>query len=575
MLTKNWYLTNYYVRKFQMNRVTDRFPKVSNTLLSSTELQLFSLILRESVLPEALYKPYKKLRQELPISENEVERTIALAIHNDLLRQDSAGYIHYPEQTFATLLQQLQSCFREKLPNIPYGTDTYEIFTNDFFQASLYHVQRILHIVQRRDKRLLNNKLARIELIRLLSRMWLTVFERFPAIDTTSLPLLQVYFLLRDGNSQFELSYFIEQLQKTPYCLQLLSLFGIDLDSSDVNFPFEVLSFARTIGLNVPDTSIFWMAISDLMAFLATTDERVKIRYNLLQKDFVHTANLLFLPIKGDEMMVSLTGALYSNDVEFPIGEGSPLEEIAAIRKELTKAIEQIPMNGRQQFPFHPLFVFIGHPGRGQRDSARILRHQFAQIVAWPYQQGYYEWDVQKRLNYPIGDLEKILKQYEKGCIYFHNFPPLLSPCTIDENLQTFLALLRANLRYRMLIFDFASLSQVQHYLPELETTEVFVVRFNSYTITHLQHHFRQLAVISEIDVSAESYYFLRDLYEKAKPFFDKGVYADQFVYQLFAESLRNMSFRIKEGFTSSGTLQNSEIIPDDLLKAFHLLLHL
>ena len=103
----------------------------------------------------------------------------------------------------------------------------------------------------------------------------------------------------------------------------------------------------------------------------------------------------------------------------------------------------------------------------------------------------------------------------------------------------------------------------------------MFVVRFKSYTATHLQHHFRQLAVMSEIDVSGEAYPFLRDLYEKAKPFFDKGVYADQFVYQLFAESLRNMSFRIKEGFAHSGALLNSEIIPEDLLKAFHLLLHL
>lgn len=547
----------------------------SSTLLPSSELHLFSLILRESVLPEVMQKPYKKLRQELTITENGAEKTITLAVQNDLLRQDAAGYFHYPEQTFAALLKNLQHCFKEKLQSTPCETDVYEAFSNDFFQASLYHVQRILHIAQRRDKRVLNSKLARIELIRLLSRIWLTVFELFPAIEATSLPLLQVYFLLRDGNFQFELPYFIEQLRNTPHCLQLLSLFANDLDSSDVNFPFDVLTFAQTIGLNTADTSMFWTATFDLMAFLATTDKRIEIRYDLLHEDFVHTASLLFLPIKNDESLASLTADWYSNDRELIADEGSPLEDIAALRKELAQQIEHIPTNTRQVFPLDSLFVFIGQPGCGQRDSARILRHQFAQIPAWPFQQGYYEWDVQKRLNYPLGDLSQLLHHYAQGCIYFYNFPPLVKSSTSDQNLQDFLNLVRINLRGRMYIFDFASLSQVQHYLPELETTQVFVVRFKSYTATHLQHHFRQLAVMSEIDVSGEAYPFLRDLYEKAKPFFDKGVYADQFVYQLFAESLRNMSFRIKEGFAHSGALLNSEIIPEDLLKAFHLLLHL
>lgn len=555
-----------------MNTITE---KASHTLLPLPELHLFSLILCERVQPEVLQKPYKKLRQKLTITEYGVEKAIMLAMQNGLLTQDAAGYYHYPEQTFAQLLKKLQLCFKGKLQNTSCESNVYEAFSNDFFQASLYYVQRILHIVQRRDKRVLNSKLARIELIRLLSRIWLIVFELFPAIEAASLPLLQVYFLLRDGNCQFELSYFVEQLRNTPHCLQLLSLFAKDLDSSDVNFPFDVLIFAQTIGLNTVDTSMFWTATFDLMAFLATTDKRVKIRYDLLYEDFVHTANLLFLPTKNDESLASLTADWCSNNLELIADEGSPLEEIAALRKELALQIEHIITNSQPFFSLDSLFVFIGQPGCGQRDSARILRHQFAQISAWPFQQGYYEWDVQKRLSYPLDDLSQLLHHYAQGCIYFYNFPPLVKSNISDQNLQDFLKLLRNNLHGRMLIFDFASLSQVQHYLPELETTQVFVVRFKSYTVTHLQHHFRQLAVMSEIDVNSEVYPFLRDLYEKTKPLFDKGVYADQFVYKLFAESLRNMSFRIKESLARNTAFLNSEIIPEDLLKAFHLLLHL
>jgi len=553
-----------------------KLPHEPEVLLPAAESHLFSCILREVLPLDLLQKPFKKLRQELPVSENAIENTLALALQYGFLRQDSSGYYHYPNLTFATLLQQLQACFEEKWQRPPIANSAFEVFTNDFFQASLYHVQRIMHIAQRRERRMLSSKLARIEFIRLLSRIWLTVFELFPTIEPTSLPLLQVYFLLRDGNFQFELSYLTEQLRLTPFTLQLLPLFGNDPDASDVNFPFDLMTFAHTVGLNAADTSMFWTAILDLMAFLATSDPRVKARFGLLHDDFLHTASLLFLPIKSDEMLASLSADLYINDAELQTDEASPLEEIAVLRKELTQQIESSDPKSMKALHFASLFVFIGQPGRGQRDAARILRHQFAQIELWPFQQGYYEWDIQKRLNYPIDDLEQLLQHYEKGCIYFHNFPPLFpSSRKDDKKLVAFLNILKAHLRNRMFIFDFVSVAQALHYFPELENTQVFVVRFKPYTASHLQHHFRQLAVLSEIDVSSEAYPCLRDLYEKAKPFFDKGVYPDQFVYQLFAESLRNMSLRIKEGFLRNGALLNSEIVPADLLQAFHLLLHL
>lgn len=554
--------------------VDNRQNNILNLDFSTAEYQLLSMILRESVLPALLHHPYRKLRQRLPISESEVERIRSFAFHNGLLREDVAGVLYYPKITFATLLRLLQSCFRKKLS----GTHNYDVvydgFTHEFFHASLYHIQRLLQIAQRRDKRVLSNKLARIEFVRLFCRIWLTVFERLPILETSSISLCQIYFLLRDGSSQFELEYFIQQLQSTPYCLQLLSLFGNDLEASEVNFPFEVFVFTQNIGLNKADASIFWSALSDFLSFMAKNDKQIKERYSQLEDDFQRSASLIFSPVKSKELLDSFASEFNLKQVEFSLNDVSPLEEIDVICKEFTQQIEN--RASEQQFSINALFVFIGQPGRGQKDSARILRQMCSQISAWPYSNGYYEWDVQKRLlASSLSELEILLQRYQKGCIYFYNFPPLQQSLGYEQDLKLFLELIRANLYSRMFVFDFVSLAHVQHYLPELESTHVYVIRFKPYTITHLQHHFRQLSVIAEVEVRAEVYSCLFELYEKAKPFFESDSYADQFVYHLFAESLRNMSVRIKANFTTKGIQPKVEIIVDDLLKAFSVLLHL
>lgn len=539
------------------------------SFLAPQGYKLFAEFLREEFPLEVLQHPLQRMSHELNLNESIVRSTLDFTRHHRFIEQDTAGNFYYPHIRFAELLERLSNAFRQQYPVPSTTPDACSKLSNDFFQASLFHVQHIFHIIQRRNKQVLRSKLTKIEYLRFLNYLWRTVFEFTPEIAPSSLPLLQSYFLLQNEYFQIDLDYLITQINTAPFCLSIINLLGTYSDNSDVNFPFELHSFAQSIGLNTFDTSILWKGINDMIAFLVTADERIQKRYTSLLEDYNRTASLLFRPVKGDEILASFTTELYVDQRSPRFDEVSPLEDIAILQKELTQYIEE-------QQSFNYTFLFIGQAGLGQRDAARILRHQYSQIENWPYSQGYYEWDLQKKLLLSPQEQEKLLDRYKKGCIYFHNFP-LLSQTTLDEqkNLRALMTQLSELLNERMFIFEFVSSAYIQHYLPQLEERNNFVIRFVPYTYQHLSLHFKQLALLAEIDVAAEAYQTLRDVYEKAQPYFDRGGYADQFVYQLFATSLRQMSQRVKERYATSNLLLNSEIESEDLLEAFQSLLHL
>ena len=537
-------------------------------------LPFFAQLLRGVFPLEYLQAPFPTIRFPAPISENTYHRLLSLSVEYGLLQRDPVGAYQYPTLTFAQLLYRVELLFRtEWASSAPKISE--ELFSNDFFQAILYHVQRILNITQRRDRKQLTIAHAKIELLRILASFWFAVLEIYPAPNLLNLPLLQLYYLLRDDYKQIDLHYLIQQLEQSPYALQICQILANNVETTEANFPFLFQGFAQEIGLNPTDTSLLWDALCKLIDFLGTLDTKVKDRWSLLEGNFAHTAQWLFQSVKDDTLLFTYTSEFVRSAPDAEAETNSPLEDIASLCKEIAQQLEH-QSTQKSKNRLSTLFIFLGQPGRGQRDLARILRRQLADIADFPYCQGYYEWDVLRLLEKDDEHITRIFQRYQKGCIYFYNFPLLTQQdARTRTQLRRFLSMLRVLLVDRMFIFDLISSSYLEHYLPELEDLPISIIHFQPYTVAYLQHHFRQLAVMSEVDINADIYPMLREFYEQAKPFFDKGVHADQFVYQLFAESLNNMSFRIRGDFQKRGLLMALEIIPTDLQKAFHHILHL
>ena len=518
--------------------------------------------------------PYAHLHNEYFLSSEEIGRVIDFARAQHLLQEDAHGLLHYTHLHFSVLLLQLEEYYASQSVAHRYltSTDLESIFSDDFFQASLYYLQRIFHILLRRERRALAEKPGRILLLRLMSQLWLSVFETLPAFEQSSLPLLQLYFVLRDNHYQFEVAYFRKQLQTSPYLLEVLSLFSWEYSRAQAgSFPIDLLTFAKNIGLSPTDTSLLWSAVRDLMRLVGGCDPRIAERLSLLREDFQRTASIIFLQIKNEDYALghSWDGMLFSETTE---EEQTPLTEIAAVCKEIEGDMEEYDPVDQGAF-----FVFIGASGRGQRDAARALRYQLSQIEGWRYTTGYYEWDVQKLLHAPCTEWDARLARYPQGAIYFYNFPPLVMADQKEEveTFRVFLQRVSENLLGRMYIFDFVSPTYIQHYLPVLESLPLWVIHFPAYSKAYLKHHFKQLGIMAEVDIEPTVYIRLGELYEKAAPLFAHGIAADLFVYQLFAESLQKMSLRVKENDLRSEVRRSSAITAEDLRVALNTILHL
>lgn len=544
--------------------------------LSPEAIRLLIDILREDVSLELLQSRLSiRLAQEYGIARSEISRLVDFCKKENFLGEDAHGELYYTRIHFAVVLLQLEDYYSTQEPahvalSMPHAE---ELFPNELFHASLYHLQKIVHILLRCKQHFLTRRSSRISFLQLMVHLWLSVFETLPALSGNTLPLLQLYFILRDNHIQFDAAYFHQQLTTSPYFLEVLHLFSYGVSSSPgVNFPFELLAFAKSIELAPVDTARLWLSVRDLMSFVGGYDEQIRERLSLLEADFQHTAQHLFLPVKGEESLfnLSLAGLSNNDDEEEGGEEETPLSQIAELCKEVSAQREEAAAI------VSTIFVFIGVAGRGQRDAARALRYQFSQIEGWEYGASYYEWDVQKLLQTSLVELEARLLRYSQGCVYFYNFPTLSEDeGEMHETLHPFLSLLARHLGERMYIFDFAAPSYVAHYLPALESLPLWVIHFPAYTQAYLKHHFKQLGIMAEVDITTSVYTRLEDLYERAKPFFDRGVAADLFVYQLFAESLQNMSLRVKERYTLGGALLSSSITPEDLQSAFERILHL
>ena len=541
--------------------------------LSHEGIRLLLDILREET-PLDLLQPRSavRLEREYGLRSGEVLRLVDFCKRENFLQEDTHGEVCYTRIHFAVVLLQLEDYYstQSRGEEVVDMASLESLFPNDLFHASLYHLQRVIHVILQCERRFLNERSAYITFLRLMAHLWLSVFETLPSIERSTLPLLQLYFIMRDYHIQFDAEYFRQQIATSPHLLEVIHFFSHEVSSlPGANFPFEVLAFAKDINLTPVDISRLWLSMSALMNFVGGYDERIRERLSWLEVDFQHTAQHLFLPLKGDESLFnfSFVGLPDKESMEED-DEATPLSEIAALCKEVSSQREE-----DSEAVTSTLFIFVGIAGRGQRDAARALRYQFSQIEGWEFGGNYYEWDVQKHLPTPLPELATRLTHYAQGCIYFYNFPPLAEER--HSQLRSFLSLVEENLEGRMYIFDFAAPSYVSHYLPRLESLPLWVIHFPAYSQAYLKHHFKQLGIMAEVDIDTSVYGRLDELYERAKPFFERGVAADLFVYQLFAGSLQNMSLRVKECYTRGGALVSSSITPEDLQHAFEVILHL